>query len=195
MLLISHHLHLYWKFKIWAGKFLWGVKAKHCWVLSTNFWKQKICWQHSAMFCLYTSSKLSPIEFGFSLKVVGSYPDNLHKSFLRSLDRKNKNLLLCKLESWCGVSATWITVAPLLTSLMASAWGTLVSWRTSPSAIRYSRLLGGCWGWTCWPPSRTCPWTTPTCLSPTWITAPAWIEEFPWWSEAVIKSRNFNFLA
>ena len=117
--------------------------------------------------------------------MVGSYPDNLHKSFLRSLDRKNKNLLLCKLESWCGVSATWITVAPLLTSLMASAWGTLVSWRTSPSAIRYSRLLGGCWGWTCWPASRTCPWTTPTCLSPTWITAP-WIEGFPWWSEAVI---------
>ena len=23
------------------GKFAWGVKAKHCWALSTNFWKQK----------------------------------------------------------------------------------------------------------------------------------------------------------
>ena len=26
------------KFKLWAGKFSWGVKAKHCWTLSTNFW-------------------------------------------------------------------------------------------------------------------------------------------------------------
>ena len=32
-------LHLQWKFKLWAGKFAWGVKAKHCWALSTNFWK------------------------------------------------------------------------------------------------------------------------------------------------------------
>ena len=36
-----HHLHLQWKFKLWEGKFAWGVKAKHCWALSTNFWKQK----------------------------------------------------------------------------------------------------------------------------------------------------------
>ena len=37
----SNHLHLQWKFKLWAGKFAWGVKAKHCWVLSTNFWEKK----------------------------------------------------------------------------------------------------------------------------------------------------------
>ena len=37
----SHHPHLQWKFKLWAGKFAWGVKTKHCWALSTNFWKQK----------------------------------------------------------------------------------------------------------------------------------------------------------
>ena len=35
----SHHLHL---------------KAKHCWALSTNFWKQKFC-----LFCLNNSSALS----------------------------------------------------------------------------------------------------------------------------------------
>ena len=46
-----------WKFKLWAGKFAWGVKAKHCWALSTNFWKQKVCWHQPAMFCLITSSK------------------------------------------------------------------------------------------------------------------------------------------
>ena len=43
----------------WVGKFAWGVKTKHCWVLSTNFWKQKVCWHHPAMFCLITSSKIS----------------------------------------------------------------------------------------------------------------------------------------
>ena len=32
-----HHLHLQWKFKFGAGKLASGVKAKHCWTLSTNF--------------------------------------------------------------------------------------------------------------------------------------------------------------
>ena len=41
------------------GKFAWGVKAKHCWVMSPNFLFSKVCWQCPAMFCLYTSSKLS----------------------------------------------------------------------------------------------------------------------------------------
>ena len=29
--------HLHWKFKLGAGKFALGIKAKHCWALSTNF--------------------------------------------------------------------------------------------------------------------------------------------------------------
>ena len=53
----SHHLQ--WKFKLLAGEFTWGNKAKHCWVMSTNFLFSKLCWQRPAMFCLYTSSKLS----------------------------------------------------------------------------------------------------------------------------------------
>ena len=53
-----HHLHLQWKFKLLAGKFSWGNKAKHCWVMSTNFLFSKVCWQRPAMFFLYTSSKL-----------------------------------------------------------------------------------------------------------------------------------------
>jgi hypothetical protein len=53
-----HHFYLPWKFRLWAGKFAWGVKAKHCWVLSTNFWKQKVCWHHPVMFWFITSSKL-----------------------------------------------------------------------------------------------------------------------------------------
>ena len=30
------------KIQIMGGKVFWGVKAKHCWGLSTNFWKQKV---------------------------------------------------------------------------------------------------------------------------------------------------------
>ena len=32
-------------------------KAKHCWVMSTNFLFSTVCWHFPAMFCLYTSSK------------------------------------------------------------------------------------------------------------------------------------------
>ena len=42
------------KFKLWAETFSWVVKAKHCWSLATNFWKQNFCWHHPAMFCLIT---------------------------------------------------------------------------------------------------------------------------------------------
>ena len=46
------------KFKLWEENIVWGVKAKHCWALSKNVWKQKVCWHHPAMFCLITSIKL-----------------------------------------------------------------------------------------------------------------------------------------
>ena len=36
-----NHLHLQRKFKLWAGKFPWGIKAKHCSALSTNFENKK----------------------------------------------------------------------------------------------------------------------------------------------------------
>ena len=32
-----HHLHLQCKFKSLTGKFTWGNKAKHSWVMGTNF--------------------------------------------------------------------------------------------------------------------------------------------------------------
>ena len=69
----SHHLQ--WKFKSLAVKFTWGAKAKHCWALSTNFWKQKVCWHHSAIFYLITL-------FEFSPKVMASNPGYLLKYFL-----------------------------------------------------------------------------------------------------------------
>ena len=78
----SHHLQ--WKFKLLPGKFTWANKAKHCWVMSTNFFFSKVCWQCPAMFCLHTSSLLSHPWFEFSLKVkvMGSNPGYLLKSFL-----------------------------------------------------------------------------------------------------------------
>ena len=62
----------------------WDVKAKHCWTLSTNILFSKVCWQHPAMFCLYTSSKLSRPSFEFSMKVkvMGSNLGYLFKSSL-----------------------------------------------------------------------------------------------------------------
>ena len=51
-------------------------RAKHCWALSKNLWKQKVCWCLPAMFCLVISSKLFRRSFEFSLKVkvMGSNP-------------------------------------------------------------------------------------------------------------------------
>ena len=58
-----------------------GVKAKHCWMLSTNLWIQQFVDKCPAMFCLYLSSKL---EFEFSLKgkVMESNAGYLLKSIL-----------------------------------------------------------------------------------------------------------------
>ena len=53
----SHQLHLQLKFKLWPGKFAWGVKAKH--------FEQKVCWHHPAMFCLITLNLL-PIIWIFT---------------------------------------------------------------------------------------------------------------------------------
>ena len=45
----------YWR----SVKSAWVVKEKHCWAFSTNFWKEKVCWHHPAIFCLVISSKIS----------------------------------------------------------------------------------------------------------------------------------------
>ena len=96
----SHHLHLQWNFKLWAGKFAWGVKAKHWWVLSTNFWKQKNCWHHPAMFCLITSSKLTrQFEFSQKVTVMGSNPNYLLKFFYFTYQHFTKS---CCRERWCS---------------------------------------------------------------------------------------------
>ena len=59
--------HLQWKFKWLAGKFTWGVKGKHCWVMSTNFLFLKVCWQRPAMFCFAPQANLpAPIIWIFT---------------------------------------------------------------------------------------------------------------------------------
>ena len=35
--ILSNHLNLQWKFKLMAGKFTWGNKAKHWWMMSTIY--------------------------------------------------------------------------------------------------------------------------------------------------------------
>ena len=52
--------------------------------ITQNTLFSKVCWQHPAMFCLYSSSKLSRPYFEFSLKVkvMGSNAGYFLKSFL-----------------------------------------------------------------------------------------------------------------
>ena len=61
------------------GKFAWGVKAKNCWALSTNFLYLKVCWQHPAMICLYT---FPAHHSNFHWMWIGSNPGYLLKSLL-----------------------------------------------------------------------------------------------------------------
>ena len=42
--------HLQWKFKLWAGKFAWGVKAKHCWALFNKLLKTNMLTSPSNVF-------------------------------------------------------------------------------------------------------------------------------------------------
>ena len=64
----SHRLHLQWKFKLWAGKFTWGNKAKHYRGMSTTFLFSKVCWRCPAMFCLYTSRNFPAHNLNFLWK-------------------------------------------------------------------------------------------------------------------------------
>ena len=61
----SHHLHLQWKSKLWAGKFAWGVKAKHCWALSTYFLFSKVCWHYPACFASLPQVKFPAFNLNF----------------------------------------------------------------------------------------------------------------------------------
>ena len=47
------------KIQIMSGIVCLRCNGKTLLALSTNFWKQKVCWHHPAMFCLITLSKLS----------------------------------------------------------------------------------------------------------------------------------------
>ena len=50
-------------------------------MLSTNFWKQEVCWHHPSMFCLIASRRLSH-QFPLEVKVKRSNPGYLLKYFL-----------------------------------------------------------------------------------------------------------------
>ena len=63
---LIHHPHLQWKFKLLVGKFIWGNKAKHCWVMPTNFWKQKVHGQCQAMIPLHLKQTFPPVIWIFT---------------------------------------------------------------------------------------------------------------------------------
>ena len=91
----SHHFHLQWEFKLLAGKFTWDNKAKHCWVVSTNFWKQcpaiineeTFMYSHSnysqILACKKKKKKISPtkkyIFYFFSLQLFSADGCNIFK--------------------------------------------------------------------------------------------------------------------
>ena len=68
-----------WKFKLWAGKFAWSVKAKYYWALSTNFWKQKVCWHHQQCFASLPQVNFptNDLNFHWSWRLMGSNPGYL----------------------------------------------------------------------------------------------------------------------
>ena len=68
-----------------GGKVCLRCKAKHCWALSTNFWKKKVCWHHPAIFCLITSSKLFPDNLNFHFTVMGLNQEIFSNLFYFSL--------------------------------------------------------------------------------------------------------------
>ena len=102
-----------------AGKFTWGNKA--------NFLFSKVCWHHLPMFCLNTSSKHSPQLFEFSLKVkvMGSNPDYLLKSFLLYIKLHKTSTSLC-VAKMCDVRRMKLPAYKLRKkmSLTVGHWGT-----------------------------------------------------------------------
>ena len=81
----SHHLHLQWKSKLWAGEFTWGSKTKHCWVISTNFLFSKNYRQRLAMFTpqanfpdlnFFTEGEDDGIKSRLPFKIISTFNHN-----------------------------------------------------------------------------------------------------------------------
>ena len=110
----SHHLQ--WKFKLWAGMFAWGNKAKHCWALSTNFWKQKVCWHPPAMFCLiYLNNKFPVNSLNFNWR--WSWWDQIQAIFLNLFYFifKSRSIFPHRLNMWypnCPVFKLSLIILP-----------------------------------------------------------------------------------
>ena len=55
------------KIQLIGGKFIWSNKAKHCWVMSTNFLFSKVCWQMpSNVLLLHLKQTFPPIIWIFT---------------------------------------------------------------------------------------------------------------------------------
>ena len=117
----SHHIHLYWKFKLWAGK-VRDVVNKH---LNT---KSLLTMQ--AMFSLYASSKLSCLRFKFLLKVkvIRSNPGYLSKSFLLyEKYEKHKYCPLCHHSAYVAMGHYFSFLVHLMRAWHDSWFSELIS--------------------------------------------------------------------
>ena len=74
----SPQLRLQWKFKLLAEKFTWGNKAKHCWVISTNFLFSKVADKTQQCFAFTPQANFPPrFEFSLFVKAMGLNPGYL----------------------------------------------------------------------------------------------------------------------
>ena len=111
-ILKSHQLHLQWKIKLWEGKFPWSVKAKHCWVLSPNIWKQKVCWHHPAMFALLPQINFSTNNLHFHWR----WRDRIMTLFLNLFyfNKSEHTWKTALVDCLRGSKSTWCLVASSL---------------------------------------------------------------------------------
>ena len=99
-----HHLQIQWKFKFWAGKFVWGIKAKHCWVMSTNFVFKSSLKTHGNVLPLHLKQTFPCIIWIFTKGKGDGIKSRLPFKIFSTLSLfflgwKNKSFLFCSMVS------------------------------------------------------------------------------------------------
>jgi hypothetical protein len=103
----SHHLHLQWKLKLFAGKFTWGNKKKHCWLISTNLFFSKVCWQIGLSKITYSFQIL--FKLGLKILLFCCFPHDVTKEIESRLTFKIFSTLFSNVKTkwsffkFCGL--------------------------------------------------------------------------------------------
>ena len=106
----------------------------------TGWWQQTFCFQkfvNPAMFCLITPSNLFPQNFEFSLKmkVMGSKPGYLLKSFLLYFDKAYLVYSGSFKSSFDSISVSWVFLTNLSSFLSSQILHRGLSFRVKHSTI------------------------------------------------------------